>query len=40
MSSFFTATVRGGSPASKVLELLGTRAGAGNAIHYARIRLW
>jgi hypothetical protein len=40
MSSFFTATIRGGSPASHVLELLGLRAGPGNAIHYARIRLW
>ena len=40
MSSFFTATIRGGSPASHVLELLGLRAGQGDAIHYARIRLW
>ena len=40
MSAFFTATVRGGSPPSPVLELLGLRANQGDAIHYARIRLW
>ncbi len=38
--AFFTATIRGGSPPSQVLDLLGTRAGLGNAICYARIRLW
>jgi hypothetical protein len=37
---FFTATIRGGSPPSQVLDLLGLRAGQGNAICYARIRLW
>jgi hypothetical protein len=36
----FTATVRAGSPPSKMLELLGHRAGAPNTISYARIRLW
>jgi hypothetical protein len=39
MNSYFTATVRGGSPPSKVLNLLGTRAGA-RSINYARIRLY
>jgi hypothetical protein len=38
-TSFFTATVRGGSAPSDVLDLLGVRAGSGNAIGYARIRL-
>jgi hypothetical protein len=38
-TSFFTATVRGGSPPSDILELLGNRAGSGNAMSYARIRL-
>ena len=37
-TSFFTATVRGGSPPSDTLDLLGVRAGGGNAISYARIR--
>ena len=40
LAAFFTATVRGGSPPSQVLDLLGLRAGLGNAICYARIRLW
>jgi hypothetical protein len=39
MNSYFTATLRGGSPPSKVLNLLGTRAGA-RSINYARIRLY
>lgn len=39
MNSYFTATVRGGSPPSKVLDLLGTRVGA-RGINYARIRLY
>jgi len=39
-TSYFTATVRAGSPPSKTLELLGHRAGAPNTISYARIRLW
>jgi len=38
-ASFFTATMRGGSPPSSLLELLGQRAGDGDGIHYARIRL-
>ncbi len=39
MNSYFTATVRGGSPPSKVLDLLGTRVGT-RGINYARIRLY
>ncbi|MBN2476645.1 MAG: hypothetical protein JXB62_18690 [Pirellulales bacterium] len=39
-ANFFTATVRGGSPPLKVLELLGQRADASATISYARIRLW
>jgi hypothetical protein len=38
-TSFFTATIRGGSPPADILDLLGVRAGGGNAISYARIRL-
>jgi len=38
-TSFFTATVRAGSPPSNTLELLGERAGQPLAIGYARIRL-
>lgn len=38
-TSFFTATIRGGSPPADVLDLLGVRARGGNAISYARIRL-
>jgi 6-phosphogluconolactonase len=38
LTSYFTATVRGGSPPSKDLDLLGMRAGAGG-IYYARVRL-
>lgn len=37
---YFTATVRGGSPPSKTLDVLGQRAGLPNTISYARIRLW
>lgn len=37
--SFYTATVRAGSPPSQTLELLGTRQGGGNTISYARIRI-
>ena len=37
--SFFTATVRAGSPPSATLDLLGERAGARHAISYARIRI-
>jgi hypothetical protein len=40
MSDYFTATVRAGSPPSRVLELLGHRAGHPTTISYARIRLW
>ncbi|MEO8428908.1 MAG: hypothetical protein ABI651_17570 [Verrucomicrobiota bacterium] len=39
-TSFFTATVRAGSPPSNTLELLGQRVGQPLAIGYARIRLW
>jgi hypothetical protein len=39
-TSYFTTTVRGGSPASQTLEMLGTRAGTGNTISYARVRLF
>ncbi len=38
LNNYFTATVRAGSPPSKTLDLLGTRAG-GEGINYARIRL-
>jgi len=37
--SFFTATVRGGSPPSDVIDLLGEPAGRGGTIRYARVRL-
>ncbi|MHB8863247.1 MAG: hypothetical protein ACYC6N_12625 [Pirellulaceae bacterium] len=39
-AAFFTATIRGGSPPSDVLDLLGMRADQDHAISYARIRLW
>jgi hypothetical protein len=38
-TEFFTATSRGGSPSSFVLDLLGQRAGASTTISYARVRL-
>ncbi len=38
-TSFFTATVRAGSPPSNTLELLGQRAGRPLAIGYAQISL-
>ncbi len=38
--SFFTTTVRGGSPPAETLELLGLRAGTGNTISYAKVRLF
>jgi hypothetical protein len=38
-TSFFTATVRGGSAPSDLIDLLGVRSGEANAIGYARIRL-
>jgi hypothetical protein len=40
LNSYFTATVRGGSPASRTLDLLGLRAGVGTNICYARVRLY
>jgi len=40
MTSYFTATVRGGSAPSTTLDLLGTRAGSSTTMSYARIRLW
>ncbi len=39
-TSFFTATVRGGSPPSKTVELLGLRSGSQNTISYAKVRMW
>jgi hypothetical protein len=38
-NSYFTASVRGGSPASDTLDLLGHRAGSSTNICYARVRL-
>jgi len=38
--SYFTTTVRGGSPPSRTLELLGNQSGRGNTISYARVRLF
>jgi hypothetical protein len=38
-TSYFTATVRGGSPASKTLELFGQREGAGLTMAYGRVKL-
>lgn len=37
---YFTATIRGGSPPSSTLDVLGQRAGTSNTISYARIKLW
>ena len=39
-SQFFSATVRGGSPRSHTIDLLGQRVGSGKTISYARVRLW
>jgi hypothetical protein len=39
-TSCFTTTVRAGSPPSGTLEMLGPRAGTGNTISYARVRLF
>ena len=39
-STFFTATVRAGSPPSRHLEMLGQAAGDAHTIRYARVRLW
>jgi hypothetical protein len=38
--SYFTATVRGGSPASRTLEMLGQREGLPSKMSYARVTLW
>lgn len=38
-TSYFTATVRAGSPPSNTLELLGLREGSPHTISYARVRL-
>lgn len=38
-TSYFTATVRAGSPASETLELLGLREGAPQTLSYARVKL-
>jgi len=38
--SYFTATVRGGSPLSTFVELLGQREGEPLTICYGRVRLW
>jgi hypothetical protein len=38
--SYFTATVRGGSPPSTMVELLGQRVGEPLKMCYARVRLW
>jgi hypothetical protein len=40
LSGYFTATVRGGSPPSSTLDLLGTRVGSPRTMSYARVRLW
>jgi len=40
LTAYFTATVRGGSPPSTTLDLLGARAGTPTTMSYARIRLW
>lgn len=37
-TSYFTATVRAGSPPSRTLELLGQQAGKANTMSYARVR--
>ncbi len=39
MSAYFTATTRGGSSPSTTLDVFGVRAGAGNTMSYARIKL-
>lgn len=39
-TSYFTTTLRAGSPPSRTLEMLGPRVGAGNTISYARVRLF
>jgi hypothetical protein len=39
-TAYFTATVRGGSPPSRAVELLGQREGAPLTLSYGRVRLW
>ena len=39
-AQYFTTTVRGGSPPSRTLEMLGPRQGSPNTISYARVRLY
>ncbi len=39
MNAYFTATTRGGSAPSTILDVFGARAGAGNTMSYARIKL-
>ena len=39
-TSYFTTTVRAGSPPSRALEMLGPRAGTGHKISYAPVRLF
>jgi hypothetical protein len=39
-TSYFTATVRGGSPPSDTLEMFGQRAGAPLTMSYGRVKLW
>ena len=39
LTSYFTATVRGGSPPSDTLELLGHRQAMASMVSYARVRL-
>jgi hypothetical protein len=37
--SYFTATVRGGSPPSSILELFGNQAGQSLVMSYGRVRI-
>ena len=39
-TAYFTAIMRGGSPASKTLEVLGERQGAPGTMSFGRVRLW
>jgi hypothetical protein len=39
LSHYFTATIRGGSPPSRTLELLGNRLASSGTMSYARIRI-
>ncbi|MBI4328019.1 MAG: hypothetical protein HY674_22540 [Chloroflexi bacterium] len=40
MGDYFTATVRGGSPPSRTLELLGHRVGSSLTVSFARIKVY